>query len=289
LAPLPEQRFNGKRWKAIAAQTRFIPPAFELIPRLLMLLEDADVNCEIVADMIKVDVGLTADVLRVANSTAFGTTGSIATLEEAICRVGMKEIIRIVIRLLGTAVLMSETTLGFHRCDLWRHSLAAAIATQVVAKRAGFASPEVAYTTGLLHDVGKVILASATGIQYFTIMERCALSNRIVYCAEREAFDTDHAEIGAELLEHWGFSNELVRAVRSHHSPEVRSNEASLECMVHVGNVIAYRIGEGIGQPIYAKCPTEAFISGAGIAPDELDDCAAEALRLLKEEHDRLW
>src|SRR5438045_7861595 len=84
---------------ALIAELRHLPAAFEIVPRLLLLLEDPDADCDGMADVIRIDPGLTANVFRIANSARWGAAGKAASLSEAILRLGMREVYRLVIEI----------------------------------------------------------------------------------------------------------------------------------------------------------------------------------------------
>src|SRR5690349_9443666 len=84
---------------ALIASFSFLPPAFELLPRLLLLLDDADANCEDFAEMIRIDPGLTANVLRISQSALYGGAQRIGSLPEAIMRLGVREVYRLVMEI----------------------------------------------------------------------------------------------------------------------------------------------------------------------------------------------
>src|SRR5690348_14946818 len=94
---------RGKRpWPdvdSLIASFSFLPPAFELLPRLLLLLDDGEANCEDFAEMIRIDPGLTANVLRMSQSALFGGAQRIGSLSEAIMRLGVREVYRLVMEI----------------------------------------------------------------------------------------------------------------------------------------------------------------------------------------------
>src|SRR5690349_8335015 len=114
---------------AVIANADFLPAAFELIPRLLVLLDDTEINCEDVAEVIRVDPGLTADVLRISNSAFLGGRERVDRISEAIVRVGFREIFRLVLTVVTAPVFTSQEAFRLQKIDLWKHSLSTAVAT----------------------------------------------------------------------------------------------------------------------------------------------------------------
>src|SRR5437763_296065 len=171
-ADLPPQRLMSEETKKLArtaVELAVLPPSFEMIPRLLLLLDDENTDSEALATIIRVDAGLTADILHVSNAAAFRGGRAIETLEEAIIRLGLRELYRAVMRVIASPVLNSGQEMGLERLNLWSHSLACALAAQTIATQTGYEDPEVAFTAGLLHDLGKMVLAQALRAPYIAL------------------------------------------------------------------------------------------------------------------------
>src|SRR5688572_12468165 len=149
----------------------FLPPAFQLLPRLLLLLEDVESNADALADLIRVDPGLTADILRVCNSARYGLTYRAENIQQAILRIGFSEVHRIVMTVITSPALKDpQNTYASNQADLWNHSLATATASQALAAKAGI-DADLLFTAALLHDIGKVILSRAIPKQYGEVMK----------------------------------------------------------------------------------------------------------------------
>jgi hypothetical protein len=143
-----------------------------------------DADSEGLVDLIRVDAGLTADILHVANSAPYSRGSRVETLTEAVNRVGSREIYRIITNIIASPVLANSEQRGFARLDLWKHSLSAAVAAQALAMHLPNVEPEVAFTAGLLHDIGKVVLAQAVGPDYVAIMEETKASLTPVFARD---------------------------------------------------------------------------------------------------------
>jgi putative nucleotidyltransferase with HDIG domain len=261
----------------------FLPPSFQLIPRLLGLLDNPQVDSEEVAAIIRVDPALTTDVLRVSNGVHFSGGSRVATVNEAVLRIGLREIYRIVARMLASPVFQASQRTPAARLDLWKHSLAAAMAAHLLARRSGD-DPEVAFTTALLHDVGKLVLSQAHGLRYVALVEESSLEKRGISHLEQAAFHVDHATVGGRILQQWNFPEKISAAVVSHHNPlrASRSN-GRLSAITYLANILAYRIGRGLGFPDYVLSPDPNVLEVLDCPQEDFDDLQQE----VSEEFDR--
>lgn len=256
---------------ALIHDTPFFPPAFELVPRLLILLDDPHANSDDLAEIIRIDPGLTVDLLQIANSAYLAGRDRADTLAEAVLRVGLGEIYRSVLKIVASVGLKSTDAFLTMRVDLWRHSLAVGVASQILAARLPEERAETSFTAGLLHDIGKVLLARARPGQYAALLKSCEASGHPLHLAEREAFNTDHMEVAARLLEHWKFPERLAAAIRAHHDPASLSDDsAELASVLYTANILAYRVGEGNGFPTYMITPDPAALAPLDLQPEDL-------------------
>ena len=266
-----------KKIEDFIANADFLPPAFQLLPRLLLLLEDVDANADALADLIRVDPGLTADVLRVCNSATYGLTYRAENIQQAILRIGFREVHRIMMSVIMSPTLKNpQGTYSSTQSDLWNHSLAAAVASQSIAQTAGI-DTDLAFTAALLHDIGKVVLFQAAPQEMSSAMTMAAEKNLPVFKAERAVLKTDHAEVGARLLERWGFPRNISTAVRFHHEPETAKDEVRLTSCVCLANVLAYRIEDPPGFPEYVLFPNAHALQELGFTQPSLEVLVHEA------------
>jgi putative nucleotidyltransferase with HDIG domain len=270
------------------ADLPYLPPAFQLVPRLLLLISDPEADSEEMAEIIRVDPGLTTNIFRAANSASCGAARKASSLNEALLRLGMREVYRFVTEVITAPALKTADVFAVGRVDLWTHSLATAVAAQVLARHLTEEDPEVVFTAALLHDIGKAVLGRAVGQRYFEVLEICAETNRSVHCAEREAFLTDHTEVAGRLLRAWKVPDAIVAAVAGHHAPRKLKDNARLGALVYTANVLAYRINQGNGFPSYAVSPEEETLALIGTDNGSLNQFEDEVLEMLRWEQQRL-
>jgi putative nucleotidyltransferase with HDIG domain len=265
----------------------FLPPGFEIVPRLLMLLDRPESDSEKLAEVIRVDTALTADVLRISNSAYFAGAQRIETIRDAILRIGLREIYRVVMKVVASPVFQASQRTPVARLDLWKHSFAAAVAAHVLARKIG-QDPEVAFTAALLHDIGKVVLAQAHGVKYIALVEESTLENHGVRKLEEHAFHTNHATIGGRLLQQWNFPENIAASVSSHHEPlRAARPHVALTAITYLANILAYRIGRGFGFPQYVVNPNAAVFKAVSMESRDFDELQQEVADEFEQEEIR--
>jgi len=221
--------------------------------KLLALLEEPEVSVNQVEDVLRYDPGLTANVLKLANSAYFGIPSRIGSVKHAIVLLGLKRLIQLVIASCVGAV-MNKSVPGYNMPsgNLWRHSIAVSIAAEALVKDKKNIDSEDFFTPALLHDAGKLVLGSFVKEEMSTIKSITSKGIPFVV-AENMILGTDHAEIGAKILAHWSFPPEIVEAVRWHHDPEACDHTSMQMDVVHLANVLCQTNGtgsDGAGQAV---------------------------------------
>jgi len=206
----------------IVRNTTSLPPAPEILPRLVRLMEDPDADANDLVELIKSDPGIAASVLRLGNSGAYSPATPITDLHEAVALLGLKEVYRIVSLVTSGDYLEGALpSLEIRQGGLWEHGLAAAMLMDRIAKPYAAAEGH-AYTVGLLHDIGKLLLQRACGDSYASIFAAVETERLSIDQAEAKRLGFDHAAAGAAMLESWGFPEEIYLPIRY----QYRSKEA---------------------------------------------------------------
>ena len=160
--------------------------------------------------------------------------------------------------------------------DLWNHSLAAAVASEFIAAPAGI-DTDLAFTAALVHDIGKVVLSHAVPKQAAEAHAAATERNQPLHLTERAILKTDHAAVGARLLDRWGFPKSISAAVKFHHEPGLAKNEIRLASCVCLSNVLAYRIENALVLPEYVLFPEVSALKELNLTQPELEALVPEA------------
>jgi putative nucleotidyltransferase with HDIG domain len=266
-----------KRINGFIATADFLPPSFHLLPKLLLLLDDIESSADSLADLIRVDPGLTADILRVCNSAAYASSQHAETIREAILRLGFQEVHRIIMMVIASSALKDpQTAYAVRQADLWNHSLASAVSSQVLVKNTG-TDPDIAFTSALLHDIGKVVLSNVIPEEFSSAVAQAAERNLPLHEVEKTEFKINHAEAGARLLERWGFPASICTAVQFHHDPAAAKDHTRLASCVCLSNVLSYRVLEQFILPQYVVFPDSFALRELGYNQPDFEALAPEA------------
>lgn len=188
--------------------------------KMLVLLEEPGTSVSEIEDILRYDPGLTANVLKLANSAYFGLPSKIGSLKQAVILLGLKRLIQLVVASCVSAVM--DKSIGGYDLpagDLWRHSVAVSIAAEALVKDKKKVGTEDVFTPALLHDVGKLVLGAFVKEELESIQSIASKGVPFVI-AENMILGTDHAEIGARILAHWNLPSDVINAVRWHHDPD---------------------------------------------------------------------
>jgi len=239
----------------ILAKVRTVPSMPSVVIKLRQYLSDPDVSFDELAKVIEYDPGLTVNLLQLANSAYFGWSGKIKTVKEAITRLGTNRIFQMVL-CMSVAPLVRKPVKGYdmESDGLWKHSIATAICAEQLARIGNMPLSEEAFTAGLLHDMGKILLGTFVEIDDEPIKELVRTQSMSFNEAERQVLGIDHAEAAAELLQYWKLPANVVAAARWHHSPGMAEKKhRPIVDLVHVADFLCIRMGWGLGTegPLY--------------------------------------
>ena len=235
---------------------------------LLAALENPDIPLSEVGRIIGQDVGMTAKILQMVNSAFFGLLREVGSVAAAVGYLGLDIVKQLVLSAhIFRTFQPAHPVAGFSLEDLQTHSrLAARIA-------AGLPAPEgvipTAVVTALLHDTGKLVLASRLPEQFELALRVAREEHRPLYSIEEALMGTGHAEIGAYLLGLWRLPQPIVEAVYLHHHPVVRQAipEFDILACTHIADALAFELE----QPASAAGPPcslldEGYIAALGVA-----------------------
>jgi putative nucleotidyltransferase with HDIG domain len=243
--------------------------------KLMPLLQDPNTNTSQIEDIVKYDPGLTANILKLCNSAYFGLPSKVSSVHQAIMLMGWKRLLQIVMTMCMSA-LMKRAIPGYDlpQGELWRHSVASSVAADILVKSLGTSGADEAFTAALLHDIGKLVLGEFVRQDLEKIMQM--VEKGITFeVAEFIVIGTNHAEIGARILERWSLPSELVSAVGWHHDPERCRDDCLISDVVHIANIVGIMAGYGKVQEGVAIEPNFEAADRLGLNKNNIEKLAA--------------
>ena len=251
---------------------RDVPPFPKVAQRVLEMVENPAVTARQLAEVIQYDQSITANVLKICNASYFGLPRKVSSLDEALVLIGHDALKDIMIASSSAQFYEGGVGAGYllEEGELWKHSVATAIMAKLLVVHIKDVDGGVAFTAGLLHDIGKRFLSTFVAEDFKNIMGRVVRENIPFEQAEKEALGATHAEIGALVLKRWEFPPEMIMAVKQHHNPEALQLD-SLTALVALSNALVVSMGIGTGADGLAIRLQGDGIKRFGISQDDLD------------------
>jgi putative nucleotidyltransferase with HDIG domain len=240
------------------------------VARVLSLTRSADSSLDSIAKAIRNDHAIALKIIKLANSSAFSPSGThITTLNEAVLRMGCNQIRQTVINIeIMNNFSDKDASYIDHRL-FWEHSVGVALCCSLLARESKLMHPDDAFTLGLLHDVGRMILYSAFEDEYIEVIRASQESHFPTEIVERRLLLVDHASIMQTVLRKWGLKRELVDPIANHHLSvgnirQTCPKQIPESCSVALANRIVHALGIGCSgnQTIY---PTEEYFEALNL------------------------
>ncbi|MDH4274009.1 MAG: HDOD domain-containing protein [Gammaproteobacteria bacterium] len=188
------------------------------------------------------DPALTAQVLKVANSSFYSANAKIDTLTRAVVMLGLQQLRYLTFSVCSIDVVAKFKLPAKELEHFWKHSFYTGICARLLASKLHIMNTERLFVMGLLHDIGKLVFQHSAPEHYRRAATGASRERMPQYRWEKGTFGFDHAELGAELLTSWRLPSALCDAVRFHHDPE-RAGTARMEAaLVHLGDAVAWRL-----------------------------------------------
>lgn len=260
--------------ETLIASVPKIPAPAPSVARLLELLARADGDNDDMIKIVRQDGVMSAKLLGLCNSASYGLAAPVSSIEQAVLLLGHVEIHKLVMSV-GFSGALSPAMPGYAMQDgeLWRHSLLTAytaVAVTALARRS-MVDPAIAYTAGLIHDIGKIVITHALNTEAQTTLRQLTeFGSKSLLEAEQEVVGCDHAEVGACLLKQWGLPEVLIESVANHHRP-VTTPKPLLSAIVHVADIIALEAGIAPGVASFAMRVDENAVTTLGLEQEHIE------------------
>ena len=245
-----------------------IPSVPTLYLKLVKSLQSDDVSIQAVGDIISQDAGMTAKMLKVVNSAVFGLPRAVSSPEQAVSLLGL-EAIKALTLSVGVFEQFETSSSSFSIDRMFKHCIGVAQTASAISKSipSGVEFASDAFTAGVLHDVGKLVLVSNSPDDFESALQLAAAEEIPAWQAEQKVFGATHAAIGAHLFGLWGLPQTIVETVALHHTPLAAEEESfSALSAVYLANLLSS--GQVEGREL-EEC--EQYLSSIGLA-DQLEE-----------------
>lgn len=232
---------NSLQQEQISTRLKALPALPTVVCELLASFGKEEMDIGHLSRQISWDQALTARLLRVANSSFYGMQSRVASINDAVVLLGFRAVRSMVLAVSVNGVFRAEHCPGFDPQAYIRHSIATGLAARALALVTG-RNPELAFTAGILHDIGELALASCFAEQYAQVLAYREQHDCPLVIAERDVLGIDHAAVGGMLSAIWRFPPSLHSAAADHHSPSGATAD-SLADITHVADAIAHSLG----------------------------------------------
>lgn len=235
---------QNDKLKRLVGKMERLPSLPSLYFEIIEKLKDPETTIEDVARVVSRDIGMTAQILKLVNSAYFGLQQRVAGLDEAVSFLGLNTIKTLVLCINAFSQYDGVKIAGLTMESLWQHSLAVAAAAKKIAQMESEdrGLEEESFVSGMLHDTGRLILASNYADLYAQTIELAQREKWELSHAEAQVFGVSHAAVGGYLLGLWGLPVPVVEAIALHHQPSDSSGRAVCPLLVvHAANALIQR------------------------------------------------
>lgn len=211
----------------------------EVFIKINGMVDDPSSSASDIGKFISQDPALTARLLKIANSPLYGFPSKIDTVSRAITIIGTRGLRDLI---LATSVIGNFTQLPKEHIDIhafWSHSLYCGVLARLIAVKCNALHTEPFFVSGLLHDIGQLIILNKLPEMFREIQVRANDSAAMLYEIEREVIGFDHAEVGSELLRTWHLPDTIVDATEFHHEPGMAELSPLGASIVHIASALA--------------------------------------------------
>ncbi len=226
-----------------------LKPLAPVAHKVMALARDPDSSVSDLADIISYDAALTANLLKMANSSYFGRREKIDTVNQACTFLGMDQIVDLVF-MTSSAENLAPAHAGYDldKGELWKNSVSSALIARELAEKEEGRDVHLIFTAALLKDIGKVVLNQYVADAFAKIDALVTQQGVTFKTAEKEVLGIDHAELGAVVAKTWRFSSTMQDIIRNHHQPGKATVAAVETAIVYMADTLCMMMGVGVGS-----------------------------------------
>lgn len=239
--------------QAVIRSIQSLKPLPSSVTRALKEIESPHATAGLISEYIGLDQALAALVLQVSNSAYLGYDRNCTSLSDAVMRIGFKRL-KSILMASSASGMLSRSLSGYRQGagELWQHSMAIAVAGEWLAQALGYRDPEEAYVSGLLHDIGKLMLDQFVVTDYVEIVNLIQRYGLPLWQVEEKRIGINHAIVGGLVAEKWQFPMVLVDTIQFHHLPGSARSNHELPAIINLANHLASNAGSA-KSPLFSS------------------------------------
>jgi HD-like signal output (HDOD) protein len=261
--------------RKIINKVKDLPPMPKVLFKAREVMSDPKSGFKEIAKVIEADQAIAARILKVANSAYYGLSGMVNSIHQAAVVLGYQTLEQVITMVSSSSLLGKQLKgYGLSAGTLWRHSLAVAIGSRLLANKRAPSLEGDAFSVGLIHDVGKLALDVYIVQKNKEFQDFLKNQNPSFLEAERHILGFDHTEVAFDLCQKWKLPDTHAKAMRFHHSPELCDNP--LAHIVHLANFLAKQSGLGSGPAFDQEALNEATIESLNLKPEDMEAISSE-------------
>ncbi|MDX9753463.1 MAG: HDOD domain-containing protein [bacterium] len=271
--------------KKLIDEIHDVPPLPDVVVDVMRLTREPNTTAKQLTEIIAKDQGLTGNVLRLCNSAYYGLPRTVSSLNQAIMYLGFHTVRNLVLTCsIHNFYNPKSEIYGYQNGGLWIHVLACARVSDLISTKLRMDLKDTAYTAGLLHDIGQLIIGNQIEDTAETIVDMMLNGNMNELQAEEEVVGYTHCMLGAAVADKWNFPTELVHAIQYHHTPNQSVKNIILTDIVHLADSVVLAMGFGVALEQIKFSPQPGVLKTLGIDQAFVDTILVEAESIVKDE-----
>ncbi len=254
-----------------------LPSSPAIVSAVMGLTSNLNADVSEISKVMSTDQSLTAKVLKLSNSSFYGRSKQVSSLQESILILGFFTVRSIVVAT-STRSMFEDQGPESPQAKLWRHSLSSAIAARQIAAHIRHPNKDEIFIAALLHDIGKLVLLKNLGAQYLELVGSVEANHGSFARVEKEQLGFTHAQVATILLEKWSFPNNLAEAVSQHHELPAFEGEGTVPIayVIDLGNQLAKRLEVGFRDYRVEDLSTLESTQALGLDESALEELLAQ-------------
>ncbi|WP_319523484.1 HDOD domain-containing protein [Breoghania sp.] len=214
-----------------------IDPVPQVVHELMGLVEDPEVPVSEITNLITYEPVVTANLLKMANSAAFGLKQKVNSVHDAVVRLGLKQVVKIVLMASVTKPMKSaHQGYGLEEGRLWKQSVSCALVASAIAEKREASEKDLVFTAALLKDIGVIVLDRYMATAIGRVREVIETEGLHLIEAERRVLGIDHAELGGRIAGNWRFSKTLIHTIQQHHLADETTDIPDTTAMIYLAD-----------------------------------------------------